>query len=176
MSDIPFTQNDFDEFIESINQTVKDGGQNIIKPEPIKDSPFNVQNVQYKKYSTKRTTTKETETKETYTNKHLLSIVNKGSPEEIEKELINICNKFYTQFALGRWSKNQWNTLIKRFVSELVYSGKYLQIDSDRIESYIYKSLVNIADHHDYKNSQEYKDYQDIMSEIFNNDKEEKHA
>ncbi|AIF43433.1 hypothetical protein [Virgibacillus sp. SK37] len=167
VSDIPFTQDDFDSFIEDINKALLEENKSIVKPEMIKDSPFtipkkfsNVQNVQHKNNSTKSTTTKEVKTKETDTNKHLLSnIVNNGQAEEF---LLNTCNEFYAEFAKGRWSKKQWSSLIKKFVGELIASKRYKSIHPDKIKPYIHRALANMADHHDYKHSQNFIDYQDI--------------
>lgn len=127
---------------------------------------FDVRNVQYKECSTKRATTnKELDLKETATNKHLLSIVNKESekitesvpPKSREKpEVIwtNACNEYYSEFAVGRLSKKGWNTLIKRFVTETIDSGRHETVSPDKISSYVYKALETMAFNGDMKREQ----------------------
>jgi hypothetical protein len=185
VSDIPFTQNDFDTFVKEVIEELTGEGKTVTNPEPIKDSPFTipekiftVQNVQYKLYSTNCTSTKEIETKETKTNKQdiLLSIDNyqeneetktlSDDKEEFRKKFTEICNDFYAVFSAGRWTKKQWNTLIKKFVSETIDSGRYKKIPVHKMKGYAFKALERIADHSDYKNSEEFAEYQEVMREL----------
>jgi hypothetical protein len=71
-----------------------------------------------------------------------VSIVNKD-------ELKNICNNYFSELSVGRWSKKEWFTLIDKFVQELIDSKKLDSIHD--IESYIKVSLENIAYKHDLK-------------------------
>lgn len=161
VSDIPFTQEDYDNFIIDINAALKENGKSIVKPEPIKDSTFEipqeiftVQNVQDKNNSIERTPTKEIKKKETSTNKHSLTVVNNKPSKTTDKTITDICNEFYSEFSPGRWNKKQWNTLIKKFVNEFIANKKHLTVQPDMIKGYIYKVLVNMSEHHDYKHDQ----------------------
>ncbi|PEO13556.1 hypothetical protein CN562_10590 [Bacillus wiedmannii] len=80
--------------------------------------------------------------------------------------MINEANEFYTQFTVGRWNKKQWNRLIEKFAEETIENGRYKNIPEDKIRGYVYKSLENICDHSDYKRSEEFSAYQEVMGEI----------
>lgn len=87
-----------------------------------------------------KNTTENTTKIDTKTNN--VSIVNK-------EELKNICNKYYAELSIGRWTKEQWHILIDRFLDELV---KDKRLDSIKdINAYIKNSLENIAYKHDKK-------------------------
>lgn len=87
-----------------------------------------------------KNTTENTTKIDTKTNN--VSIVNK-------EELKNICNQYYAELSIGRWTKEQWHILIDRFLDELV---KDKRLDSIKdINTYIKNSLENIAYKHDKK-------------------------
>ena len=103
-----------------------------------------VQNVQpsmdetYNHESTKRTTIKKNnKNKEIKTNNDL-KIVNKES-------IIDFCNSLYTKYSIGRWSKQQWNTLIDNFVNETNWK------DVNYPKAYIIDVIETIAYKHDFK-------------------------
>lgn len=184
VSDKAYTQDDFTYFLRNAIETYNTEGFNVnlstVETKNSFDLPkeiYDVQNVHHKKYSTKCTSTNKEITNKEITNKHSLTIVNKKetkqdvkitSTEDIKKEFISLCNKFYTEFAPGRWSKEQWNSLIQKYVSEIIQNERYFNIPINKREAYVYQSIKNMAEkHHDYKKSQEFKDYQAIMQEIF---------
>lgn len=86
-----------------------------------------------------------------------------SSPEEVFTEA---CNEFYTTFAIGRWNKKAWNTLVTSFVSETIANGRHKTTPPDKVSGYVYKALENIAKHHDYKHSEEYQEYKETMKEV----------
>lgn len=86
-------------------------------------------------------------------NKSLEDIVNKeleNLPDNSlsKQDLTNIANEFYSEFALNRWTKKQWVTLIDQYTTELFESGVVLT----NPEAYIYSSLKTMAYKHDFKN------------------------
>ncbi|MCQ6267142.1 hypothetical protein M1K46_15905 [Fictibacillus sp. WQ 8-8] len=85
---------------------------------------------------------------------------------EFKKVLIDCANDFYTQFSLNRWTKKQWNTLIEKFASDTVESGRSIKIPQDKINGYVYKSLETMASNSDYKHSEEFLSYEETMKEI----------
>lgn len=152
---------------------------------------FNVQNVQYKLNSIKRTDTKELITKTYKTKTHSLSIANYQEPEKSGEEIsatteepvtelstiklpeslpeevfTEACNEFYSTFAIGRWNKKAWNTLVTSFVSETITNERHKTIPPDKVSGYVYKTLENMAKHHDYKHSEEFQDYKETMKEV----------
>ncbi|HWJ78394.1 MAG TPA: hypothetical protein VNR61_10000 [Niallia sp.] len=78
------------------------------------------------------------------------------------------CNEFYTTFATGRYSKKQWNTLIDKFVNDSIDRKYYETVIQHRIKGFAYKCLEKIADNTDYKNSDDFKAYQESMFELAN--------
>ncbi|WP_176520356.1 hypothetical protein [Bacillus cereus] len=80
--------------------------------------------------------------------------------------MINEANEFYTQFTVGRWNEKQWNRLIEKFAEETIENGSYKNIPEDKIRGYVYKSLENICDHSDYKRSEEFSAYQEVIGEF----------
>ncbi|YCA42827.1 hypothetical protein M1E11_18755 [Bacillus sp. JZ8] len=96
-------------------------------------------------------------------------ITNLYDPQVFKSLLFEATNNFYTQFAVGRWSKQDWNTLIEKFVDETIESGRYKNIPEEKIQSYAYMSIKNMADHSDYKRSDEFKEYVEVMKELSNN-------
>lgn len=91
------------------------------------------------------------------------------SEDEAIRLLTDAANEQYTAFAFGRWSKKQWTNLITKFVMETIASKRYLNITYGALKGYVYVALKNMADHHDYKNSVEYKEYQQVMANIESN-------
>ena len=80
---------------------------------------------------------KSNKNKEIKTNNDL-KIVNKES-------IIDFCNSLYTKYSIGRWSKQQWNTLIDNFVNETNWK------DVNYPKAYIIDVLETIAYKHDFK-------------------------
>ncbi|MFJ7471671.1 hypothetical protein ACIQWI_24400 [Peribacillus frigoritolerans] len=91
------------------------------------------------------------------------------TPEKFKVLLTNACNEFYTTFSVGRYSKKQWNTLIVKFVNDTIESERYINVPEQKIKGYAYKCLERIIDHNEYKNSEEFADYQEVMRELNNN-------
>ncbi|WP_147085388.1 hypothetical protein [Pantoea sp. 3_1284] len=174
VSDEPFTQEKFSSLLEAVIKAVEENGQevNLTTVETLNsfDLPkeiFNVQNVQYKMYSTKRTSTNKELTNKHKTNKHikpLLSIDNyqddiKDDEDNLEEQkekdpkilFTDACNEFYSTFAIGRWSKKQWDILVKAFVTETIEAGRHEKIPADKIKGYCYKALETMAENGSYK-------------------------
>ncbi|MGE7586474.1 hypothetical protein [Peribacillus sp. NPDC101480] len=82
--------------------------------------------------------------------------------------LTTSCNEFYTRFSLGRYSKKQWNTLIEKFVNDTIESERYINVPEDKIKGFAYKCLEKIANHNEYKRSEEFADYENVMYELTN--------
>ncbi|PFD94006.1 hypothetical protein CN275_00535 [Bacillus anthracis] len=89
--------------------------------------------------------------------------------KKFKELLIDACNLFYTQFSVGRYSKKQWDILINKFANDTIESGRYKNVSEDKIKGYAYKSLETICDNSDYKYSQEFLEYQEVMKEISSN-------
>ncbi|WP_347941346.1 hypothetical protein AAEY33_03890 [Peribacillus simplex] len=90
-------------------------------------------------------------------------------PEPFRALLTNSCNEFYTKFSVGRYSKKQWNTLIEKFVNDTIESERYINVSEHKIKGFAYKCLERIIDHNDYKHSEEFSDYQEVMRELNSN-------
>ncbi|WP_042220974.1 hypothetical protein [Oceanobacillus manasiensis] len=168
-ADHPFSQTDFETFIEEQKKELEEEGKVVFNIKVIKDSPFvvpdffsDLQNVQFKADSAKSATTNEKKTKETGTKKHSLATVNK--PTNKMEQIIEIANEFYAEFAAGRWAKEKWHKIIEKYAREFVDNNR--NVPDYRLKPYVYGSLKKIADHHDYKNSKEYADYLAVMREI----------
>jgi len=86
--------------------------------------------------------------------------------DNFREVLTESCNEFFAKFAVGRWNKDQWNTLISKFVDDTIVSKRYLDIPREKIRGYAYKSLKTIADNSDYKHSEEFAEYQEAMIEL----------
>ena len=86
--------------------------------------------------------------------------------DKFREVITEACNEFFAKFAVGRWSKDQWNTLIDKFVDDTIESKRYLDIPEEKIKGYAYKSLKTIADNSDYKRSEEFAEYQEVMMEL----------
>lgn len=166
VSDVPFTQNDFDEFVLDNKKALEDEGNKVTNFNAIPDSelvvPSSVQNVQYSGDSTKRSTTKEIKPKETDTKKHSLSTVNK--PADKMSQITEIANEFYVDFAKGRWNKEDWQKITEKYAREFIEKDR--QVPDTKLKAYVYGSLKKITDHHDYKRSEDYAEYVRIMEEI----------
>ncbi|GAA5417371.1 hypothetical protein Pryu01_02434 [Paraliobacillus ryukyuensis] len=88
-------------------------------------------------------------------DKNILSIVNKEdveSLEEIENDFKNICHEYYTDFSIGRWTKDQWLVLVDKYVDEIIQEKRYLKIRKNKRKAYVYNSIKNIAHKHDSRN------------------------
>lgn len=175
VSDAAFTQEKFSSLLKTVIKAVEESGQEVnlstietLNSFDLPEEIFNVQNVQYKMCSTKRTSTNKELTNKHKTNKHkpLLSIDNyqddikstvdisatsKEKAEDPETIFTDACNEFYSTFAIGRWSKKQWDILVKAFVSETIEAGRHKKIPSDKIKGYCYKAFETIAENGSYK-------------------------
>lgn len=80
--------------------------------------------------------------------------------------MINEANEFYAQFTVDRWNEKQWNRLIEKFAEETIENAICKNIPADKIRGYVYKSLKNICDHSDYKQSEEFSAYQEVIGEF----------
>jgi hypothetical protein len=87
-------------------------------------------------------------------NKDKNNFVNKEeNPSGVENyfskgQMLEAADKFYSEFARGRWSKNQWFTITDKLTTEI--SDRCIAIKN--LEAYIYAALKQIAYKHDYKN------------------------
>ncbi|WP_045518114.1 hypothetical protein [Neobacillus niacini] len=97
-------------------------------------------------------TNKEKQNKEKETFVNLQGINNFLNPIQFKISLIDACNSCYSEFAPSRWSKQQWLTLIETFVNEKIEDEAYIRVPADKIKSYAYASLKNIAHKVDLKN------------------------
>lgn len=79
-------------------------------------------------------------------------INNQPTPDDFKTALINACSEYYSDFAPGRWSKQAWITLISTFINESVEAEKYITVPANKIHSYAYASLKNMAHSYDVKN------------------------
>ncbi len=74
------------------------------------------------------------------------------NPIKFKISLLDACNSYYSNFAPSRWSKKTWLTLIEKFVNEKMQDEAYISVPADKIQSYAYQSLKNMAYSHDFKN------------------------
>lgn len=88
------------------------------------------------------------------------------NPKEFKILLTDACNEFYTEFAINRWSKKDWITLVEKFVDETIKTARYVNIPKEKIRGYAYVSIKNMADHTDYKYSEEFAEYKEIMKDL----------
>lgn len=80
-------------------------------------------------------------------------LINKGiTADNFKTVLTDSCNEFYSEFAVNRWSKQQWNVLIGAFVSETVREGRHENIPENNIRAYAYQAIKNMAYKFDLKN------------------------
>lgn len=70
-------------------------------------------------------------------------------PEDIEQDFKSLCNDYFNEFSVGRWTKEQWLTLVNNYVSELMKEKRFINIKRKNRRSYVYNSLKNIAYKHD---------------------------
>lgn len=172
VSDEKYTDDDIYNYYKNVKETFAENGISINEESfetnnnvDMTGFPFDVRSVQYNGYCTNGTTTKNLGTKE-LSNKYLntpLPIVNKDaikSTEEVppkeKPEVIwtNACNEYYSTFAVGRLSKKQWNTLVKKFVTETIEAGRHKTVAPNKISSYIYVALETMALNGDMKREQ----------------------
>lgn len=92
-----------------------------------------------------------------------------SNEDEAIQLLTDATNELYAEFAIGRWNKEQWTNLITKFVMETIASERYLNITYGSVKGYVYVALKKMTDHHDYKNSAEYEEYQQTMSKAKQN-------
>lgn len=86
--------------------------------------------------------------------------------DEFRILLTDESNNFYSQLAVGRWNKKQWNTLIAKFVNDTIISGRYKNVPRHKINGFAFKCLERIVDNSEYKHSNGFTEYQDVMKEI----------
>ncbi|MFE4030123.1 hypothetical protein ACFX4N_28695 [Priestia sp. YIM B13551] len=87
-------------------------------------------------------------------------------PAEFRELLRDACNEFYSEFTIGRWSKKQWNILIGKFVNDTIESGRYLKVPQENIRGFAFKCIEKICNNSDYKHSEEFADYQEVMKDL----------
>ncbi len=73
------------------------------------------------------------------------------NPSDYVKRLINACNDLYNEYALGRWNKKAWNTLVRAFATETVEQGRHVNIPVRNINAYARQALVNMSYKYDLK-------------------------
>lgn len=83
-----------------------------------------------------------------------------------KKLMTERCNDLYNQFAAGRWTKQQWNIIVEKLVSDTIDSNRYLDVPIDKITGYTFKCFERIAYNSDYKSSNEFDDYKKVMIEL----------
>ena len=84
---------------------------------------------------------------------NIKDLVNKESHNTLENslskdDLIDIADEFYSEFAVGRWTKKQWFALIDKFITEIIDGD----VEIVNPKKYIHTSLKNMAYKHDFKN------------------------
>jgi hypothetical protein len=188
VSDVPFNQDEFEEFVIDQIKGLQEQGfviksldtmihSNLVITEKItvvlsvQQSDFTkVPIVQYSENCTESTYTNKQDNKEINTNKNNYNCNFKKplSSDKFRELLTNESNKFYTKFSLGRYSKKQWNTLIEKFVNDTIESERYINVPEDKIKGFAYKCLEKIANHNEYKRSEEFADYENVMYELTN--------
>lgn len=106
-----------------------------------------------KQYYEKTDTNNKELNNKKFNNKQSLTIVNlqETDPDRFRNLSLSAGNDFYNEFANGRWTKKQWNTLIEKFVEETIVSGRHENIPEDKIRGYVYKSIESMAKSHDRK-------------------------
>lgn len=92
-------------------------------------------------------------TKEKLKKDNKKDIVNKENSIPMEnipfrEQLLNIANEFYGEFASGRWSKKQWNTLVYKLIDDIIVR----KVNARSYKKYIHGALTRIARHHDLNN------------------------
>ncbi|MGE6205341.1 hypothetical protein [Guptibacillus hwajinpoensis] len=97
-------------------------------------------------------------------NKVKENIVNNHSQEVFKNALTDACNDLYNQFAVNRWSKRQWLTLVRAFVDETMNEHRYKHIPLDNVAVYAHASLSNIAHKSDMKHGKIESDYEPIYN------------
>lgn len=105
-----------------------------------------------------------------YIDNYQETITKPLEPNEFKDLMINATNEFYTEFAIGRWSKKEWNTLVETFVDEIIEKDRYVNIPVEKMKGYAYKSLLNMVEHSDYKRTDEYAEYKAIIEKLNAND------
>ena len=89
----------------------------------------------------------QTSTKEYFSTKELNNVINVVNKEK----LFEVCNFYYSEFAVIRWTKKQWNTMIKKYVDELYNDSDRLEKIKD-LDKYIRRSIKQMAHRSDLKN------------------------
>lgn len=85
----------------------------------------------------------------------------KESKQTLESRLLEIANKYYTKFTIGRWSKKQWTILINQFVLE-----NKDRKDIKNIHAFVYGSLKNMAANHDEKQNKAIKEIEQPSNSV----------
>lgn len=87
-----------------------------------------------------------------------------NSQDVFKNALTNACHDLYKQFAVNRWSKRQWLTLVRTFVNETMNDRRYEQIPLGNVAVYARASLSNIAHKSDLKHGRIEKSYVPIYN------------
>jgi hypothetical protein len=100
----------------------------------------------------KGSTIKENNKKEQVKDINIKNLVNKEPKITINDTIQKACNKLYSKYSTGRWNKKQWNTLITKFILEIVENNRCSEMNQKQIELYVDIAISNMAYHHDIKN------------------------
>lgn len=79
------------------------------------------------------------------------NFVNKEADPLTRDGLINIANSFYNEVVTGRWSKEQWKTIVEKLADELLDGEEFFTKAYDPF-SYVRGCVSNICYKHDLKN------------------------
>lgn len=175
VSDVAFTDSEVLNMIQEVNQSgfkitsvsesfahlISIGGNQQLKTEDnLSDDSCIVENEQLMVNSSPSTvenrhlinTYIQTNSNKKNKDKQTLLINKELSPAKFKIALLDACNSHYSEFALNRWSKKQWLTLVEKFVNETIEEGRYKNIPQDKIQGYAYQSIKNMAYKFDLKN------------------------
>lgn len=67
-----------------------------------------------------------------------------------QNEMLNIFNDFYSEYASGRWSKKDWQTIGKQLINELLDEDGIFRLSASP-KKYLRGCIKKISHHHDLK-------------------------
>ena len=116
----PFTQFEIEEMEQEIVEEYGLSSTADFQQLKFNSSNSTVQNVHISNNKLKQNTINKKQT-------NIKDLVNKESHNTLENslskdDLIDIADEFYSEFAVGRWTKKQWFTLIDKFITEIIDS------------------------------------------------------
>jgi hypothetical protein len=105
--------------------------------------------------------TKKSSPRNSGTNSISSNIINPNKDINLvnKESLVSIINDYYSTFASGRWSKEQWKTITNQLSEELLDEDGFFTKASDPY-SYVNGCLKKIAHHHDMKTGKKVFTYQ----------------